>query len=176
VANSSIEPRQRFGKAKSVSTRANIIITDREDELIFYRHSDGYPDGTLPTLTKFLDLVKDGVIRDNVGQACGWLILIGAREYGVTFEYDRLPACQRGPSMSWKVGAYEPTTRLHGDIEFLYVIDLKDKRIIHRKVKRDAEFNLVVPRSFYSGLFNPVRCELTSSESVKGAARNGKTL
>jgi hypothetical protein len=171
VANSSIEPRQRFGKAKSVSTRANIIITDSEDELIFYRHSDGYPDGTLPTLTKFLDLVKDGIIRDNVGQACGWLILLGAREYGVTLECDQLPACQGGSSMFWKVGAYEPTTGLHGDIEFLYVIDLKDKRIKYRKVKRDAEFNLAVPRSFYSGLFNPVRCESEPSEPVNGVAR-----
>jgi hypothetical protein len=176
VANSSIEPGQQFGKAKSVSTRANIVVTDGEDELIFYRHSDGYPDGTLPTLTKFIDLVKDGIIRDNVGQASGWLILIGAREYGVTFECDQLPACQGGPSMCWKVGAYEPTTGLHGDIEFLYVIDLKDRRITHRKVERDAEFNLVVPRSFYSGLFNPVRRESRSSESVKEAVRNGKAL
>jgi hypothetical protein len=159
-----------------VSTRANIIVIDGEDELIFYRHSDGYLDGTLPTLTMFIDLVKDGIIRDNVGQACGWLILIGAREYGVTLEFDQLPACQGGPSMAWKVGAYEPTTGLHGDIEFLYVIDLKHKCIKHRKVERDAQFNLVVPRSFYSGRFNPARRASTSSESMTGARRNENTL
>ena len=31
-----------------MSTRANIIIKDSYQEQIFYRHSDGYPDGTLP--------------------------------------------------------------------------------------------------------------------------------
>ena len=62
-----------------VSTRANIILTDGTDELIFYRHFDDYPEGTLPTLTQFLDLVDHGTIRDNVGQAADWLILIGAQ-------------------------------------------------------------------------------------------------
>jgi len=69
----------------NMSTRAQIKITDSfGQELWFYRHSDGYPDGTLPTLQKFLDWVKAGKIRDNVEQAAGWLILIGAEEYGKT--------------------------------------------------------------------------------------------
>lgn len=67
-----------------MSTRANIIITDGQDKLFFYRHSDGYPSGTLPTLNLFLEWVKVGKIRDNVQQAAGWLILIGANEYKTT--------------------------------------------------------------------------------------------
>ena len=60
-----------------MSTRANIVIKDEYSELWFYRHSDGYPEGTLPTLTEFLDAVKAGLIRNNVSQAAGWLIIIG---------------------------------------------------------------------------------------------------
>lgn len=41
-----------------MSTRANIILRDCNDEMIFYRHSDGYPDGTLPTLGKFLEWIE----------------------------------------------------------------------------------------------------------------------
>ena len=31
--------------------------------------------------------------------------------------------------MDWKVGAYEPTDQLHGDVEYVYVIDL-DKGVL----------------------------------------------
>lgn len=104
-----------------MSTRANVLIKDEHDELWFYRHSDGYPEGTLPTLESFLKMLKDGEIRDNVGQAAGWLIVIGHAEYE---QY------RDGASGSdWKVGAYEPTTGQHGDIEYLYTIDLNAKTI-----------------------------------------------
>ena len=145
-----------------MSTRANIVVSDGEDD---------YPDGTLPTLKNFIALVQDGIIHDNISQACGWLVLIGARDYGVTLEDDQLPASQRGPSMGWKVGAYEPTTGLHSDIEYIYVVDLKNKCIKHRKVKRDAEFNSVVFQSFYCGRFNPVK----RRHSGTGKAVNGAT-
>ena len=109
-----------------MSTRANIIIKDDYKQLWFYRHSDGYPDGTLPTLNKFLDLVKSGKIRSNVSQAAGWLIIIGAEEYAqekIDYEHTR-----------WKVGAYEPTTGQHGDIEYLYTIDLIKKEVTYKLV------------------------------------------
>jgi hypothetical protein len=144
-----------------MSTRANIIIVDGHDELIFYRHSDGYPKGTVPTLTEFLQLVKSRQIRDNVSQAAGWLVLVGAREYGVKLgnagiEYASDSCCAH-PGMQWKVGAYEPTTGIHGDIEYLYVVDLRVKKIRHQKIDWDEHCNAVVPREFYSGRFNSTR-------------------
>src|SRR4051812_31797902 len=140
-----------------MSTRANIIVRDEADELIFYRHSDGYPDGTLPSLNQFLDLIKQGQVRDNTGQASGWLILLGADEYGVRVREGRMAPNNLGAGMQWKVGAYEPTTDLHGDIEFLYVVDLETKRIRHRKVGRDRSGNPTIPQRFYSGRFNPTK-------------------
>lgn len=163
-----------------MSTRAGIVLIDESgDTLHFYRHYDGYPKGTMPTLKKFLNLVKKGQIRDNVGQAGGWLVLIGAMEYNEAVFY-KCKKCgkehsdseflkwdkkkeeyvcrdcghteatsfrkqmpletifnpkAKGKSTAWKVGAYEPTTNVqhHGDLEFVYVIDLKEKKIITHK-------------------------------------------
>ena len=116
-----------------MSTRANIIITDGYDELVFYRHSDGYPKGTMPTLEKFIGYVKDGVIRDNVSQASGWLILLGAEEYSAYYEPRGYAAKYHNANpcipTNWKCGAYEPATAIHGDIDFLYVVDLREKTI-----------------------------------------------
>lgn len=77
----------------------------------------------MPTLNKFLDLVKSGKIRNNLSQSAGWLILIGAEEYGT--DINNLD--KKG--LAWKVGAYEPTTAQHGDIDYLYTIDLQEKTI-----------------------------------------------
>ena len=101
-----------------MSTRANIVLKDTHGEqLWFYRHSDGYPAGTMPTLKKFIQLVLDGKIRDNASQAGGWLVIIGHEEY-------------KKYRSDWKVGAYEPTTGKHGDIEYLYTISLNDQTVI----------------------------------------------
>src|ERR1700760_4107742 len=120
-----------------MSTRANIVIKNGEEKLFFYRHSDGYPDGTLPTLNKFIDWVKSGKIRDNVSKAAGWPIILGA------LEYDTLPEAPKNTDKygcnvqvseikepkDWKAGAYEPTTGIHGDIEYLYLVDLAKKSV-----------------------------------------------
>lgn len=136
-----------------MSTRANIIIKEsysytakngrkvtKTDQLFFYRHSDGYPEGALPTLNLFMEWLKKGIIRNNISQGSGWLILLGA------MEYNSIPIFEVGePSFpgakaygkfetiqdpeDWKCGAYEPTTGIHGDIQFLYVIDLTDQTL-----------------------------------------------
>ena len=107
-----------------MSTRANIVLTDDSgDKLWFYRHSDGYPEGAMPVLDKFLSWVKEGRIRNNIGQAAGWLIMLGNAEYKAGQE----PSTE-GFS-GWKVGSIEPTTEQHDDIEYLYTIDLDKKTI-----------------------------------------------
>jgi hypothetical protein len=111
-----------------MSTRANIIIKDDESKLIFYKHSDGYPEGTMPILTEFLDAVKSGKFRDNVGQASGWLVELGRRDLLNTFD-GKIPA-----HYAWKIGSIEPTTCIHGDIEYKYTIDLVKKTIKVQKV------------------------------------------
>ena len=129
-----------------MSTRANIKINGGYGEgLWFYRHSDGYPDGALPTLKKFMGWVKEGKIRNNADQASGWLIMIGATEYGEIhsfasgkYETKKKPPEQIFEPGGWKVGAYEPTTGQHGDIEYLYTLDL-EKLTIHVENMYDSD-------------------------------------
>jgi hypothetical protein len=137
-----------------MSTRANIVLKEsysykakngkrvvKNQELIFYKHSDGYPEGVMPILNKFMEWIKEGKIRDNVSQAGGWLILLGAMEYNTMPNFETEKAHFEGGKAygnidtieapkDWKCGAYEPTTGIHGDIEFLYEVDLTNKEII----------------------------------------------
>lgn len=119
-----------------MSTRANIVVQDGYTKLWFYRHGDGYPEGAMPLLKKFIGWVRDGKIRDNTSQAAGWLILLGAAEYDEMYEQGKmvkkptlLEPVREGVGYNWECGAIEPTNGVHGDIEFLYVIDLKSKSI-----------------------------------------------
>lgn len=101
-----------------MSTRANILIKDKYDKQMFYRHSDGYPTGQKSLLT-FMQLVKEGKLRDNVEQSSGWLIILGHEENHYPKSYND----------GWKVGAYEPCSDIHGDIEFYYELDLEKMEI-----------------------------------------------
>ena len=115
-----------------MSTRCQVILKDEYGELWFYRHSDGYPDGTMPALEQFMSWVKEGRIRDNVEQAGGWLILIGAKEYVDEVGDEPIPWFEPGKDSryGWKCGAFEPCTPIrHGDIEYLYTINLTTKEI-----------------------------------------------
>ncbi len=114
-----------------MSTRASIILKDGESKLMFYRHSDGYPEGTLPTLNRLLEWLKAGKIRSNLSQGAGWLIVLGAMEYQTIPEHS---ADIIHDPEGWKVGAYEPTTANHWDVEYRYIIDMKEKTIQIEKV------------------------------------------
>lgn len=120
-----------------MSTRAGIIITDQYKQKInFYRHSDGYPEGTMPTLERFLNLVKTDKIRADAMQASGWLVLIGHEEYK-SLTLSQLEGDLKPKSYSaWKVGAYEPTTDVknHCDLEYVYTVDLEKLKITVKKL------------------------------------------
>ncbi len=110
-----------------MSTRANILIKDEDGMLYFYRHSDGYPESTGEDLKEFVKGYQTGAMRLDLGQSAGWLIIRGHKEYfgeNQTFTGSPNPLDR---SYGWKVGAYEPTTDIHGDIDYLYTIDLENK-------------------------------------------------
>ena len=74
----------------------------------------------MPTLEKMVDEYKGGRVRKDIEQSSGWLIVLGHEEY-----YPLL-GTRYG---DWKVGAYEPATGRHGDIEYLYIFDLKESEL-----------------------------------------------
>lgn len=109
-----------------MSTRSNILITDGSENLLFYKHSDGYPTGQ-ETLLKFMDMVKKGKIRDNVSQSAGWLVILGREDYnGILKGYKEMDY----NGMNWKVGSYEPCDFYGSDIEYFYVCNIKELTII----------------------------------------------
>jgi hypothetical protein len=119
-----------------MSVRAQVIIKDSDEELWFYRHSDGYPDGVKASLDKFCGWIREGRIRNNASQAAGWLVMIGAAEcrgvYSLPGSLDKTDAellepCDRDVVTSWKVGTYEPCgPELHGDVKHLYVVNAEN--------------------------------------------------
>jgi hypothetical protein len=115
-------------KNNNMSTRANIVIKAHGEELWFYRHWDGYPEGTMPSLRTFMEWLRDGRIRTSLGQSAGWLVIIGNTLYNSGSEP------KEDKFSGWKVGAYEPTTGQHGDIEFLYTINLGEKSLTCHEV------------------------------------------
>lgn len=125
-----------------MSTRCNIIVKDKYNKLYFYRHSDGYPEGAMPLLEKFLSWVKSGKIRNNIGQASGWLIVLGALEYQTIpkcLEVEETEYSKSGDVSSieepedWKCGSIEPTNGIHGDVEYIYTVDLDKKEITYKE-------------------------------------------
>ena len=108
-----------------MGTRCNIrVVQDTGGELWFYRHNDGYPQEVIPSLTPLMERLIDGTVRPNVSQFSGWLIVLGHEQ--------RTPSSHYGggnAELDWKVGHYEPTTCMHGDIAYLYTIDLDSKSI-----------------------------------------------
>lgn len=148
-----------------MSTRANIIIKDGDEKLFFYRHDNGYPSGALPTLYTFIEWVLAGKIRDNVMQAAGWLIVLGAIEYQALPKYKtedildeddnvlrkRFVPGSIEPPEYWKVGAIQPTTCIHYDIAYLYTIDLQTKKI---KVQK-AHYNAKTEKQFFREVKDP---------------------
>ena len=133
-----------------MSTRCNVLLKDGHEQLWFYRHSDGYPSVTGESLRRFMRWVIDGRLRDNVSQAGGWLILLGAVEYQTlsatlfpqgtieSYKQDRnavADAVRAFVPNDWKCGAYEPTCGQHRHIEFLYTIDLESKSMTCASVR-----------------------------------------
>jgi len=130
-----------------MSTRANVILKETykdsfrkewTEELLFYRHSDGYPEGVLPTLEKLSDWIRRGVVRNNLMQVAGWLVILGAMEYNTIPDFEVKDGYLRDTDTikdpkDWKVGAYEPCTGLAGNGEYVYTMDVKTGDITYNE-------------------------------------------
>ena len=128
-----------------MSTRSIAAITDgRGKPTLFYRHSDGYPDGVRPTLDQFCEWLREGKIRNNATQSAGWLVLLGHREYVEMHErwagfegasdaekelaeaHRRMEPIGEKGVLGWKSGAYEPMNPadIGSDVAWLHVINI----------------------------------------------------
>lgn len=157
-----------------MSTRASIVIKDDRTTLYFYRHSDGYPEGGAgDDLTEFVQDYKTGALRDNVDQSAGWLIVRGHFEYKSAEPKDEFMAQpdRTGPRpdlkdrfQGWKVGAYEPTSGMHGDEEYIYIIDLSKKELTCRVPKTGFWDNPCIENTKSYSKFKKVSFKAVSRE------------
>lgn len=114
----------------TMSTRANVKITDGSQTIWLYRHSDGYPSATGIDVAEFCMGYVTEKMRTDPMQSAGWLIVRGNLE---------LNKDGRSSYASWKVGHYEPTDQKHGDIEWLYTIDLDRMEFIVQESNGETE-------------------------------------
>ena len=90
-------------------------------------------------LKKFVKGYVDGSMRRNVIQSAGWLIVRGHEEY-------------KSLGKDWKVGAYEPTTDIHGDIEYLYTIDIEKEQLVISKASAGGAITIIETYDFKTEL------------------------
>lgn len=123
-----------------MSTRCNVIVKDEHATVYVYRHSDGYPEVAGEDLIEFVKGYApetgpiDSRMRCDAMQSAGWLILRGHVEYLNAKPFTGKPDLT-DKFYGWKVGAYEPTDKLHADVEYVYVIDLVRKTLVTREPK-----------------------------------------
>lgn len=135
-----------------MSTRAHIRIKDGDEQIMLYHHHDGYPEGVGRDLKKFLSEKFK-----NWWDACE--IANGLVKGGVRHERKSL--------LSGKVeistdDEYEITTCLHGDENFIYIIDCDKKELKCYTHKWDAPFaDSVVPER---------ECTIPEPEKEEGKA------
>jgi len=144
-----------------MSTRCNVIISEtftyragngkpvsKTKETVFYRHSDGYPETVLPELEKLSDWIKRGLLRGDLIQSSAWLVIIGAIVYNTIPKF-KTEATEGGTEYGvldsiedpkdWKAGAYEITDGIHGDISYLYRLELPGATVKAFKVSYNNE-------------------------------------
>ncbi len=113
-----------------MGTRASIRIKDQFGcELWFIRPYDGFPGHTMPSLQRLMGWVRAGHLRDCASEASTWLILLGIRSHvsGLAAQvkgYSKDVTQMEPLTHDRDVGSYQVTNMRHGDIDYLYELDL----------------------------------------------------
>lgn len=115
-----------------MSTRCNIVLTQtttsndyktNENDIVLYHHHDGYPSGVGFVLHEVLTKAK---FFDSNSQSV----------------YDKLDITN---TLIKKSDAeFELTRAIHGDIDYLYIIDIEKKKLTCKPVNWDDNFEKVI--------------------------------
>lgn len=119
-----------------MSTRCNIQVQNSDGtiyECMVYRHSDGYPESVLPFLEPFVNTFKTERGCDPeyfVAQFLRHAMIDECKEADKDDFYKKFPDAHPSKSyLGWGV-----CTELHGDIEYLYTVDLVKGKVKVKKV------------------------------------------
>ncbi len=117
-----------------MSTRAHIAFFDAEPEaeqvtkptVLIYKHSDGYPEGTLPQLTEFCKAFNEHRgLRDNEYATARCVQFMTNFNDAETEKWRKEVKMEKEFSfLGYGVG-----TNFHGDIEFYYVVTPEEIKV-----------------------------------------------
>lgn len=119
----------------------SIRVSDARGDELWFRCTYGAPADVLPMLEQFLVWVESGVLRDNVEQSAGWLVVLGAyslenllRAAGLPRRADLFWPNDEQSEHGWKVGAIEPAARADRWAVYQYHVDLSGRSltVMHR--------------------------------------------
>ena len=112
-----------------MSTRSQIKV--KGSEIMIYKHSDGYPEGVMPTLK---EIVK--TFADKRGNEPDYALAQIMRAYARRDEEKRQAILADDEQEAWHDIYKEPRMTgwgldciQHGDIEYLYEVDLEERTI-----------------------------------------------
>lgn len=136
-------------------TRATIIIANEEKLLYFYRHQDGNPTEEIPSLLKFIEWVNDETVGEarwnDPTQVAGWLVVWGRKEFmenKQNFQKRSEYNVMRGDY--WKVGCYQPNTRIEPDCVWVYLIQ-NGELFYAKNLTWDIEKIVWIPATDFKG-------------------------
>ena len=113
-----------------MSTRCHIRIKEGKTQYMLYHHSDGYPDGVGVDLKKFLAEIEGDWDADDIANQ---LVKGGIRHL-------RYPSVYANEKKMCPDMGYEITPCVHGDEEYVYVIDCDAQTLKCYSHKWDESF------------------------------------
>jgi hypothetical protein len=132
-----------------MSTRSQLRFTDEGTDRVaqVYRHSDGYPESVVPLLKHLQELLHATGTQEEANYVAAQFIIVDRLRYiQRTFRwkkglYNDLPdtveeilspetweELDRTPSYLLGHAAEDPSCGIHGDEEYIYVVELPDRR------------------------------------------------
>lgn len=120
-----------------MSTRAHIGFFEKEPteaertkpEVLIYKHSDGYPEGTLPQLTEFCKLFNEHRgLRDNEYATARCVQFMTNYDDKEMAEWHKEQG-RKENNPTWSFLGYGVGTGFHGDIEYYYVVTPEEIKV-----------------------------------------------
>lgn len=130
-----------------MSTRAHIAFFEKEPEaeqvtkpeVLIYKHSDGYPEGTLPQLTEFCKLFNEHRgLRDNeyaTARCVQFMTNYDDKEMAEWYKSNP----KLGNTDTFSFLGYGVGTGFHGDIEYYYVVTPEEIKVYEVGYNYDEE-------------------------------------
>lgn len=116
----------------ALSTRCQILFRHGDHELLTYRHSDGYPEGVIPDLKRFLEWYPRPYQFEYA--TATWFYFQKRKVEEWSHDGEESPTEQKEldnndhVALGYGICANE---RIHNDIEHFYLVDLETGEIEH---------------------------------------------